>query len=585
VALQVASLFGVLRMDDSQFRTSAGNAKTEMTGLGDRMVKLGGQMTTFGSNLTLLAAPVAAAVGGATKMAIDFDEAMVNIQAVTGRSTSEMATLRDEVMKLGGASRFGPQAAAEAMYDIVGGVADASTHMAIFRTAISTAQAGNADLGATTKALISVMNSYKLGADQAGMASDVLTRTVGMGVGTMDEFASSLPTVTGLANSLGISFSDLAGWSAYLTTQGNSAGQATTQLGAMMSAVMKPNADMAAGLKELGFDSGEAAVKQLGLVGTMQALAGTHTANEQGMAAMLGTQEALRGSTALMSQDVAGFMTTFTGGLQGATQAAEAVQMTSAAAQVDLLKSSVSELGIEVGTAMIPALKDLVRQVMPVISNVIKWVKENPELIRQVGQIAILAVGAGTAITAVGTATSAIGNIVKIATTPVGAFAAAILAVYTAYQKLQEFKATVAAGQQSVVSAHGGAIASGQISKQQYEDQAFKSLVSQFGDFAARMMWGDENSLTRRTLMQPYYASLSGAPGAAGGIKSVPYDGYMVNLHQGEGVLTEAENRERWGGMNFGEGSIVIYANDYAGGQAAAKGFSEQMQEWRRSRG
>lgn len=577
MAVQVASLFGVLSLDDTQFRSGISGA---MTGLD----QLGSRLTTVGSGITTLFAPAAAAFGVATGMAVSFDEQMTNIQAVTGRSAQEMATLRDEVMRLGSSSRFGPQAAAQAMYDIVGGVGDASVQMAIFETAISTAQAGNADLGATTRALISIMNSYKLGADEAGTASDILTRTVGMGVGTMDEFAGALPTVTGLAHSLGIGFNDLAGWTAYLTTQGNTASQSTTQLGAMMSAIMKPNADMSNGLKELGFESGAAAIEQLGLVGTMQALAGTQTAGTQGFAAMLGTQEALRGSTALMSQDVAGFMLTFTGGLEGATAAAEAVQMTSAAAQVDLLKSSISELGIEVGTAMIPALRDLVAAVMPVISNVIKWVKENPELIRQIGTIVTIAAGAGVAITGAGTAISAVSNIVKLATTPWGALLTAITLVIAAYQEFQRFTGTVQAGQQAVVSQHGAAFASGAISQTDYEAVAFKAAQAQFGDLGARLMW--DNPSMRQIFMMPYLQGAAGIPARDMGGPGMAGGAYMIGTGAQPELFvpstsgTFIPNADRLGGDTI---TVNVYANDRAGGEAAADAFERRLKEiWQR---
>lgn len=580
MATKVASLFGVLGMDDSSFRDSASNAKTTMSGLGDQMTKIGGQVTSFGASVTTIFAPIAAAVGVATNMAIGFDEAMTNIQAVTGRSSGEMASLRDEVMRLGASSRFGPQAAAEAFYDIVGGVSDASTQMAIFKTAISTAQAGNADLGSTTKALISVMNSYKFGADQAGFASDVLTQTVGKGVGTMNEFASALPQVTGLANSLGIGFDDLAGNAAYLTTQGNTASQATTQLAAMMTAMLNPNETMKKGLNELGYSSGQAAVEALGLTGAYEALAGTHTANTEGMAKMLGSVEALRGATALAGPDVTQFMTDFTGGLQGVTQAAEQVQMSSAAAQVDLLKSSVSELGIEVGTAMIPALKDLVKEVGPVITNVISWVKQNPELIKQIGTIAVIATGAGVAITGAGTAISAVGNIVKAATSPWGALLLAITAVIAAYKEWQSFQGMTGASREAARQQIAPMVASGQVSMDQLKAQVFASTQAQFGG-------GFFGDALARLVATPLFIDTAAAnlaaqgPSHAGGLESVPYDNYLANLHKGEGVLTEAQNRNR-GGDTI---QIYVSANSYEGGRAAGNGAMDAIMERRRSRG
>ena len=164
------------------------------------------------SALGPVAAGIAATFGAAAVIssASAFDSTMHNIQAVTKDTAAETAALGQELLAIGGNSVAGPQAVADAYYDIAGGVADASVRMDTLNAAIALSEAGQANLGAATAGLISVMNSYGFSAEQASFASDVLTRTVGMGVGTMGDFASALPQVTGLANSMGISFDDLA---------------------------------------------------------------------------------------------------------------------------------------------------------------------------------------------------------------------------------------------------------------------------------------------------------------------------------------------------------------------------------------
>lgn len=443
MAVQVASLFGVLSLKD-EMTPGLERAKGNVTSFGSRLDNLGSNVTKFGANMTAATAPLAAAFGVAVNSAKSFDEAVTNTGAVLGMTRDEITALSAQLLDFGSGTRAGPQAVAEAYYDIAGGVADASTHMSILRAAVATSEAGNAKLAGTTKALISVMNSYKLSASQAAFASDVLTRTVGMGVGSMDEFASALPSVTGLANSLGISLDDLGGMMAYLTTQGNSASEAATQLAAMMTAVVKPNDTMLAALQELGYASGEAAIEALGLMGAYQALAQTQTASTDGMAAMLGTTEALRGATALAGPEVANFLSTFKSGVEGATEAARQVQMQSAAAQFDLLQSSISEAAIKVGQALLPALVDLAGKVQPIVDDVVEWIGQNPELVSQIGQIAMGAAALGGVLVVAGTIISAIGSVAGVAaggfallTNPVvllvGAIAALVFAASTLY--------------------------------------------------------------------------------------------------------------------------------------------------------
>jgi TP901 family phage tail tape measure protein len=387
-AMEVGSLFLTMGVRDS-LTPKLQEAKTEAQSLTDRLRGVGDGLGSAGGALTTLFAPAAAALGVAVNSSNQYATALTNIQAVTGASSGEIAALRSQLMSIGVDSTAGPQAVAEAYYDVAGGVTDASARMATLQAAVSLSQAGNASLEGSTRALIGVMNSYKFSADQAGFASDVMTRAVGAGVLTMDELASAIPMVSGVAASLGIGFDDLGAMTAYLTTQGTSASAATTQLGAMMSALQKPIPVMSQALAELGFSTGEAAIEQLGLVGALMALAGTQTAASDGMATLLGTQEALRGYTGLANADFTAFTENFKTNLAGATAAAEAVQMSGPAQQFALLTSNIQALGITVGTALTPALIDITNQATPVINSITEWIGKNPELTSQIAMLVI----------------------------------------------------------------------------------------------------------------------------------------------------------------------------------------------------
>jgi TP901 family phage tail tape measure protein len=522
----------------------------------------GTKMTKAGMAMTAATLPLAGALGVSVKSAMDFDEAMTNVGAVLGRSRSDMVELNRQVLAIGAASRAGPQAAAEAFYDIVGGVADASAHMAILESSIQTAEAGSADLGATTGALIAIMNSYGYSADQAAFASDVLTRTVGAGVGTMDQFASALPAVTGLANSMGIAFEDVAAATAYLTTQGNTASQSTTQLGGMMSALLNPSTSMREALEELGFESGRAAVEQLGLVGTYQSLIDTFGIDAIGP--LVGQMEAMRGITALTDERFTTFSTNFVSGVEGATTAAQSIQLDSAAAQFDLLKSRMSELGITAGTALLPALNDIVTGLQPVIQGVVDWANKNPQAFQTVMLVAGGAVILGPILAGIGTVLSTVSAVMGAVTTaggllsggfgllgmagtglmtvvggagaaltavlgPIGAAVVAIgglaVALVGVLNQWNEFNRVVGEAQSYAQKEVQPLLASGQINRQDVYDQSFKSVSGQFGggivgDVAARLFYtnvgnsvmGDGSTMGRST-----GAGLSGLPGREGG--------------------------------------------------------------------
>ncbi len=395
------------------------------------MQGIGQTLTGVGTQMTAAMAPVGAAFAVATNAGLNFDETMTNVGAVLNLTRGEIDTMKGSIQAFGETTRFGPQKVAEAFYDVVGGVSDASLHMAILEQSVRTAEAGNSDLGATTNALISIMNSYKLSAEDAGLASDVLTRTVGMGVGTMDELAAAMPQVTGLAQSLNIPLDELGSMFAYLSTQGNTFNQSGTQVSAMMTALLNPNEKMKAALASIGQTTGKAAVENLGLIGTYNALLNAGFGDD--MAGMTGSVEALRGVTALTGEGVDEFFTTFEEGLDGATDAAREVQMGSAAAEVDLLTSSFDGLKLMVADVLMPNLRDFAATGREVIGTIKDWMRENPELAQQIIMILAALLPLGPVLATAGLMITGMATAIGFLLSPIGLLIAIIVALGVAY--------------------------------------------------------------------------------------------------------------------------------------------------------
>lgn len=399
--------------------TAKDAASSVLSSITDNLSAAGGTMMRWGAALTIATAGVAAALGTSAQAAVAYNESIVNTASALGLTTEKQQELSASLLEFGQGTRAGPQAVADAYYEIASGVADASTHMAILNASNKLAEAGNVDLKSTTSALISVMNSYSLKADDAGSITDILTNVVRKGVGTMADFASALPAVTSLSSSLGISFTDVGSAAAFLTTKGQTAAQAATQLRAMMVSLLNPNASMKKGLAELGYENGQAAIQALGLVGAMKALQNSQEAGTVGFAAMAGSVEALNGAIILGQDGFESFNQTFQETTAGAADAAAAIQNASPAAQLDLLRSTVSALQISIGNALLPVLNSLIAKVKPIIEQIITWVQANPELTGT-----ILAVV--SALVALGPILVAAGGAIAFLASPIGLVMAAL---------------------------------------------------------------------------------------------------------------------------------------------------------------
>lgn len=404
-------------------------------GFSQRLQDIGGGLTRLGGQITMITAPLGIALGAATSAAMDFEEAMTNSFAVLGVNpgSDRWVDLSDTIQDIGKNAREGPQAVAAAFYDIVGGVADATTHIAILEQAIATSEAGAASLTGTTSALIAVMNAYGFSAEEASTASDILTQIVAKGVGTMDEFATSLPQVATIAAQTGVSLDQLGAMMAYLTTKGSTAGEAATYLRQAIVSLLNPNAAMEDLLHRAGMASGSAALEMYGLAGTMGRLQRATGGSVDALAEAVGSVEALQAVMVINQPQFEGFLVNFQDTASGATDAARAIQQASAAFQFDVLKSQIQSLAISIGDALLPGINELIRQAIPLIEHVQEWIAANPQLAATIATVAGAALIAGPAIAAIGFAISGIGAAVAIVTGPIGIIVAALAGLALAY--------------------------------------------------------------------------------------------------------------------------------------------------------
>lgn len=527
---EVASLYGTLSLRDKDYKDKIKNAQKDMRDTKTKLQDLGSSFASTGAKMTAFSAPVAIGMGLAVAKTREFDRTMSNVFSITQQTGDEAKTLRSELLSIGSGTVAGPQRVAEAYYDIVSGVADASTHMAILNSAVLTSESGQADLRDTTNALISTMNSYGFAADQAAYVSDVFSRTVAMGKLEMQDLATAMPQVTGLAAQFGVGIDEVGASMAYMTAQGFSASQSATFMKSMISTLLNPTADLAKTISDLGYESGQALLEAEGLTGAYEVL---KEANG-GLAGLITNQEALTGSLLVTKDSAQEFTDTFVQGIDGATEAAGKIQDETEG--WDKMTSALDGLAIMAGTVLAPVITDLVtNHITPLLNDLSAWISANPEAASTVAMVAGAAVLAGPVLMGLGAIISGVGTAVGLATTlggglvtllmkvpvvsslaagaltmaktaaaalgttmlttvgPILAIGAAIAGVIA---QVQEFNRITNAGAQMAHANVGPQLESGAMTQQQLDDLAFQATAAQFGggiggDIMARLLAGN----------------------------------------------------------------------------------------------
>ena len=327
--------------------------------MADRIDGLGkvGQRLSFAVTL-----PLTLAAGAIVSTTAEFQAAMYNVASISTDVAANFDEMSAKVLEFGANTRSGAQAAAEALYEVysVGYRGDAFELMTV---SVRTAEAGLADLATTTRALANVLNAYPNAAMTASDASNVLTRTVQLGAGTLDEYASNLGRVAPVASALGISFSELGANWAFITQQGAGVGVAATELSGIMNKLLKPSEDLAGVFDQLGVSGGIELIDKFGgLQGAVTALYDAVGDNPERFAEIFGDVRAIRGILKMSNsiEEWGAAIDEFNAGLDTATMSAWEQQSMSMSASFGRLLSAAQGVAIYIGQQFIPVLQPLV---------------------------------------------------------------------------------------------------------------------------------------------------------------------------------------------------------------------------------
>ncbi len=296
-----------------------------------------------------------------TKVAIDFDRNMRNVNSIAQLPEKSLAKLSERVRSLAGETAQSPQTLAQGLYDLVSSGFDANESMEILAKSATAATAGLTDTATSTKAVAAVLNAYRLPAKKAGDVSDVLFRTVDRGVISFETLAGSIGMALPASAALGVNVNSLGAAIATLTKQGQSGESAVVNINAAMTALFKPTVDMKAALKELGYENSEALIKAKGFQGGLQELIDTTDGTTASVGKLFSNVRAQRAAFGLTGKNAQGAAQDLKGleNAAGATDKALSQQSQSVSYMWNKLKAEAEDLAIGIGNELIPTIKEM----------------------------------------------------------------------------------------------------------------------------------------------------------------------------------------------------------------------------------
>lgn len=218
-----------------------------------------------------------AAIGGATKMAMDFDKGMAAINTTAQLSPDKLAKLKKELLSLDPSLVKNWGEIPTAYESIISQTGDVKLSTDILKTSLKGAKAGftdNATVSAALAQSLSLIGSKNANAQQV---LDTFFAAKRVGAGEFKDFAQYMPGLIASGDALGIKYKEVAGMFAYMTGKGQSAERSTVLMENAFSAMSK--IDVRKNLADAGIN----VFDEKGSIRSMTAIFGDLKKKMQGM--------------------------------------------------------------------------------------------------------------------------------------------------------------------------------------------------------------------------------------------------------------------------------------------------------------
>jgi TP901 family phage tail tape measure protein len=307
--------------------------------------------------------PFTLAAGAAIKFASDFQTAMRDVNSIAQLTEEQFASLSQDLQDIAAGSTIlaGPTELAKGLYEVYSSGKKGAEGMNIMQISAEGATAGLTDVDVAAKATLGVINAYGEEAITAQQAMDIMFRTVDQGILRFEDLAQGIGVVLAPAARANITFGELGAALVSMTRAGIPPAEAMTYLTRAIESIIDPSNEAIKLAEELGVQWDVTALRNKGLLKTLQDMEEATYGNERVMSTLIGEQRAARAVLSVLRDGANEYSNALVQMRQaqaegGDTARALDQQLKSPGASMRKLKSDAELLGISFGEVLIPGL-------------------------------------------------------------------------------------------------------------------------------------------------------------------------------------------------------------------------------------
>lgn len=401
MSINAGTAMGYLDLDTTKFKKGIRTALSELQGFNKnssstatKITAVSSAMSTFGKTLTTAVSVPLVGVGiASSKVAVDFESAMSEVQAISGATGKEFDSLNAKAIEMGAKTKFSATESAAAFKYMAMAGWDAQAMMDGISGIMSLAAASGEDLALTSDIVTDALTAFGMQASDSAHFADILAKASSRANTNVALMGETFKYVAPVAGALGYSAEDTAIAIGLMANSGIKGSQAGTALRSSLSRLVKPTDTVAEYMEKykLSLTNTDGSMKTLGeVMGDFRNKLGNLSEAEQAQAASaIFGQEAMSGMLAIINASDKDYekLTEEIYNASGASEEMASVMMNNTAGAVTLLKSALESAGIVVGQQLTPYIRQLAEWVTGLVERFNSLSEEQQEQITKWGLI------------------------------------------------------------------------------------------------------------------------------------------------------------------------------------------------------
>lgn len=360
----------------------------------------------------------AAVMGGALlgasalnlKMAGDFEQGMNNVSTLIDTNTENLDEMSKKVLEIGKKSPKSLSDLTDGLYAIRSAGISAADQFNVLKGSEKLAVAGLSTTAEAVDIATSAINAFNLKGQEQNKIYDMFFKVVKYGKTNVSEFAQGFGSVAGVVSSAGIKLDEYSASVAAMTTSGVKAANAHTQLKAAVAGLSRGSKDQVKIFNKLGAKSfGDLIKKSGGMVNAFNRINKAVGGNQSKLIGLVGSVEGYNAILSLTGAQNKTYIQALNEMRYGVNALDEGYQkqMSGLNNQLNSMKNQVQALAIRFGNGLLPVFKN----VADIAGNLSNAFDKMPDGL--VNFISIATAGTGALLLFGGTATMALGGIIR----------------------------------------------------------------------------------------------------------------------------------------------------------------------------